>query len=323
MLAGYVVDHLGIQYKTVARLCNHYGIDVDKFVYRLINGMNLTDTLTKRDGIVGIRDSQGRKFKNVNEMCKFYGISYVALSQNLLEGKSLALSLRTRPTFERKKPVNEEYIHGFEYFIRALPNICKSNGNSVEMVIARLADEWELAEAVKTPISVKVYDHKGKRYATMQEMAKAYCKGTNSHLGAVQLTDMLVRGNRTIADSLLILSKGSTNYKDTPEYIRDHNGNFWETIDRMCRNYKVPTEKVKSLLDTGYSVGDAIRISRAELRKARPEKKEEKIVDHKGNVYNSITELAEQYGLRSDTLRGRIRRGWDLERALTTPVQRK
>lgn len=323
MLTGYVVDHLGTQYITVARLCNYYGIDVDKFVYRVVNGMSLANALTKRDGIVGVKDNQGKRFKNVNEMCKAYGISYAALSQNLMEGKSLALSLRTRPTFEKKKPINEEYIHGFESFIRALPSICKANGNSIEMVIARLADDWDLTEAIKTPISVKVYDHKGKKYETMQEMVKVYCKGINSHLGAVQLTDMLVRGNRTIADSLLLLSKGSTSHKDTPEYIRDHNGNFWETIDRMCRHYKVPTDKVKSLLDTGYSVGDAIKISMAALRKAKPEKKEEKIVDHKGNVYNSISELAERYGLRSDTLRGRIRRGWDLERALTTPVHRK
>lgn len=34
-----------------------------------------------------------------------------------------------------------------------------------------------------------------------------------------------------------------------------------------------------------------------------------------------LAEWAEQYGLRRDTLRERLRRGWSLERALTTPVR--
>lgn len=45
--------------------------------------------------------------------------------------------------------------------------------------------------------------------------------------------------------------------------------------------------------------------------------------DHTGREFNSVTAMAEAWGLPADTVADRLRKGWPLERALTTPFHGK
>lgn len=45
------------------------------------------------------------------------------------------------------------------------------------------------------------------------------------------------------------------------------------------------------------------------------------IQDHRGQVFNSIKEMAEAYGINTASYYSRIRRGWTVELALTTPIK--
>lgn len=45
------------------------------------------------------------------------------------------------------------------------------------------------------------------------------------------------------------------------------------------------------------------------------------VVDHKGQVFNSVKEMTEAYGINTATYHSRIRRGWTVELALTTPMK--
>ena len=45
--------------------------------------------------------------------------------------------------------------------------------------------------------------------------------------------------------------------------------------------------------------------------------------DHLGNVYPSITAMANKYGINCDVLMARLKRGWNLEAALTTPTRKR
>lgn len=43
--------------------------------------------------------------------------------------------------------------------------------------------------------------------------------------------------------------------------------------------------------------------------------------DHLGNIYKSINKMCDSYSIESYTYRNRIKRGWDKEKALTTPIK--
>lgn len=51
-----------------------------------------------------------------------------------------------------------------------------------------------------------------------------------------------------------------------------------------------------------------------------PTTKNKTVKDHLGNVYENTAKMANAYGLNGNALNQRLRNGWDLERALTTPI---
>ena len=50
-------------------------------------------------------------------------------------------------------------------------------------------------------------------------------------------------------------------------------------------------------------------------------KKPDKYVDHKGVRYSSMADLSAAYGISTPTLINRLKKGWDLEKALTAPLK--
>ena len=44
-------------------------------------------------------------------------------------------------------------------------------------------------------------------------------------------------------------------------------------------------------------------------------------MDHKGVRYSSMADLAAAYGISTPTLINRLKKGWDLEKALTAPLK--
>lgn len=60
--------------------------------------------------------------------------------------------------------------------------------------------------------------------------------------------------------------------------------------------------------------------STGESHAARQYDREALYYDHLGNVYGSMDELCEAYGIKRATFRYRRRNGWDLRRALTEPM---
>ena len=50
-----------------------------------------------------------------------------------------------------------------------------------------------------------------------------------------------------------------------------------------------------------------------------PIRKLETVTDHNNNEYSSLRAMAKKYCIAVSTLKARIRRGWSLEKALTTP----
>ena len=64
------------------------------------------------------------------------------------------------------------------------------------------------------------------------------------------------------------------------------------------------------------------RTSVNNLTKSCPVNEKHRVKDHKGNSFASITELCKYYNLSESTFNHRIKHGWNLEKALTTPPKK-
>jgi lambda repressor-like predicted transcriptional regulator len=90
------------------------------------------------------------------------------------------------------------------------------------------------------------------------------------------------------------------------------------TISAMARKYGVPKSTLGARLSREWSVEKALTTppgSRTEKRKRR----ETRWLEFRGERL-TLTDMAKKYGILVGTLRNRLRRGWSLEKALTTPI---
>ncbi len=98
-----------------------------------------------------------------------------------------------------------------------------------------------------------------------------------------------------------------------PIYFR---GKYFETIKEAAAYYDIPYYAVMNRRNIyGWSLEktfDEITIPR-------------KInsVDHLGQKFESMTDMAHHWGMHYQILRTRLNRGWSIKRALTTPVKGK
>lgn len=95
---------------------------------------------------------------------------------------------------------------------------------------------------------------------------------------------------------------------------KDHLGNEFESLTAMCKHYGLSTCAYKNRLAKGWSLQQALETPNA---KFLPESKR---TDHLGNVYETAKAMVSHYGLTLDTYNRRIKIGWSIEKALTTPI---
>ncbi len=72
-----------------------------------------------------------------------------------------------------------------------------------------------------------------------------------------------------------------------------------------------------------YSRMKKYKISMTKALESIIDNKNKRLLDHRGNEFKSYTEMAEYWNIKACTLLTRLKRNWDLKKALTKPVQRK
>jgi hypothetical protein len=116
-------------------------------------------------------------------------------------------------------------------------------------------------------------------------------------------------GNGGLEDALT----NSLGYKG----VVDHLGNKWETINETIEHYGIPPRTYRHRVESGWSLKDILTIP---VRKGWASSV--KCKDHLGNEFSSILEMCEYYSINHQAFRHRIKRGWNIEKALTTKNRR-
>lgn len=147
----------------------------------------------------------------------------------------------------------------------------------------------------------KIVDHKGNKYKSITQMAESYGITLAAYYSRLKKAWPLEK----------ILTTPLNKYGAT-----DHLGNKFTSIEEMCKHYNIKSTTFKARIRDGWSVEKALT--------KQPEEtfKKKKMLDHKGNEYESLGQLAKAYNIDRRVLSDRLnRQHWDMEKALTTKVR--
>lgn len=147
-------------------------------------------------------------------------------------------------------------------------------------------------------------DHTGREFNSVKELCKHY------KIGQHQYRELLKAGYTK--EQILTKQVRLSRYKA----CKDHKGKDYISLDAMCEAYNINKYTVITRLKNGKSLEEAL------TKPIDTTRKKQKCVDHKGKEYESIKELAKAYHISRMALESRLRGNWDLEEALTKPVNK-
>ncbi len=178
-----VVDHLGVLYSSLARMCQAYKVDYNVFQQRKHNGFTLEECLkgrprkkrntqsNKRNEIRGkeqrmkkVTDHLGKEYKSITAMCAAYDVPCVNYQNRKRRGCSVEECLQSTVSIDHKGTVYssiQEMCDAY-YITRATYYYRKKRGYSLEGCLTGVLDV------------VRVTDHLGNGYSSKQQMCDTY-----------------------------------------------------------------------------------------------------------------------------------------------------
>lgn len=292
-----VIDHKGMQYESVAAMCDAYGLRVATYKYRRDHGWDMEQALITplNSGPVAPPkerellhfDHKGNGYHSKAEMCKAYGINLYTFKKRQADGLSLQDSLELPITREHSFTFKDHT--GAEH--KSLKEMCSVWNVSVHTYQKRISKGYSLEKALTEPDdSVTIVDHKGNSYPTIQSMCAAY--GIS-----LSLYNSRIKRGKSIAEAL-----------ETP--IEDNSveyaGKTYPSLKDLAKEYNINAGTLRSRLKLEWTLEEAI----TGVKKSRA------CYDHLGKEYKSQKEMCQAYGIEPATYQGRIKSGWTVEQAL-------
>lgn len=304
-------DHLGNKYKSISDMVRAYGIPRQTYTSRINHGWTLEQALTAEPekgwkselgGLpaenYSVRDHLGNVYSSLDEMLEQYGITSGRYYRRIKAGWSLkdTLEIKVNPTAEDHK--GRKFKNERE--------MCEAYGISHNTYRARLKRGYSKEKALTMATQKQsgtlymVKDHNGKEYRNTAEMCKAYGVKYGTFISRR-------RNGMGLKDALTLKAE-----KHGGE-AEDHLGNRYNSIYEMCTVYEISRDVFKQRIKTGWTVKRAL---------TTPVTAACGIIctDHLGREYSSVSAMAQEYGIRRQTLISRLKNGWSLADALTKEV---
>lgn len=93
-------DHLGNEFDSIGKMCEHYGINQSSFCSRIRSGMSLEQALLKPTALCNAKpckDHLGNEFDSIGNMLKFWGVNRNSYYAAIKRGKTLEEILAGSP----------------------------------------------------------------------------------------------------------------------------------------------------------------------------------------------------------------------------------
>ncbi len=310
------MDHNGIEYNSVEEMCQHYNISFGCYKNRLkagytqqealtipVNGLRNTSVKMKCNSKKHLRicyDHLGREYCSIEDMCKHYGISDSMYRNRIRYGWSLEKVLTTPKVSNGDQTRSKEEArtdHNGKIF-NSKKEMCAYYHMSVTAYNKKIEKGYTKRETllkIKKRIP-KVSDHLGNRYYSIKDMCVQY--------GISQWTyNKRIKSGMNLQEALT--------YKASKNKCMDHLGKEYDSISDMCRFYKISRSCYEDRIRRGLSLEESLTMPLYSDTVGKECK------DYLGNVYVSITDMCNNYGISPKTYKNRILKGVTLKDALT------
>lgn len=328
-----VSDHLGNAYPSIKAMCDAYAVKTSTYQCRIRNGYTTEEALTgvretvtpppakkvtppkktkaekqQKSGQMQkntVVDHLGNEYDSTLEMCQAYGIRVDTFKYRLKHGSTLAQALTRVPSMVTTNIPCQDHL-GNQY--NSQTDMARAYGLTKEQFIARKRMGWDVERILTTPVggsgNGKTFEFNGVTYASKKD----FCEKNGLNY------DVFIHRTNSGMTIEEAFAAGTDLKPRTTKGAVDHNGKKYATIKEMCEFYGVSVATYKYRLAQGWTLEAAL------TDPLNPGATRKEAVDHKGTKYASVAEMCAAYGLRVATYKYRRDRGWNVEQALTTPL---
>ena len=141
-------------------------------------------------------------------------------------------------------------------------------------------------------------------------MCAYYNKPTNT------VTNRLNR-NWTLEQALTIPNETQKHKINHKKIWTDHLGNTYTSLSEMCKHYNIPQKTVMGRIhNCKWSIEKALTTPVQTIPG-----NSKAVTDHLGNKFESTSELCRFYNIKLSMYKERLKLGWTVEQAITTPAK--
>lgn len=305
------IEYKGKVYSSLSELARAFGIEPTSLNARVNNGMSVEEALKKPFPKKNkyLCDGKYVELTEVKRYCQEHGANELTVIQYCLERKEEKLDVRdiVKELLEKKENRTVTY-RGKKY-----PNLSKA------------ISDLEIKEAPST-----IKNRMEKHGMSFEEVIDAdprmfKCGRIFRYQDKVYYSfKELSEGVNIPQDTLRKRIANGMSVEEAVEAPRNQVVKNREVITYKGRTYKMWTEF--------YEENPLFKRTRTSIQKRRQRgmsveealedyAKKHFVTDHKGNVFHNNKEMCSKYGLKPSTVRYRLKMGWSLEKALTTPVK--
>lgn len=308
-----VKDHLGNVYHDEKEMCEHWGISCIIFRARMRNGWSMEHALSIPVSKAYSKDDRctdhlGHEYKNKFEMCADWGISIKTYCSRIQKGwtQEQALAEELANTSAETGP----YTDHLGYVYKNKNEMCVCWGVDVGKYNSRRRKGCTVEQALTySPHFVK--DHLGNTFNDLEKMLDFYGIKMGDYKRLLSAGEPLDK---------ILLSSGQT---ETPGFFqshqkarKDHQGNVFPSVKEMCRYWGVKPGVYSERINSGWTLEQALTECASTDLPAN-----DTCRDHLGVLYANEKEMCEHWKIPFNSYIYRIKTGWSVERALTTPLQ--
>ena len=312
----HVTDHKGVLYPNETEMLKKYGISRYLYHKKLAEGCTQQEALEtqptpkpKPPQKEPITDHLGNTFPSHSKLCEYWGISL----HSYFNRKALGWPIK-RIIEEPVKAISPSHHgryagctdhEGNSYSSQR--EMCRHWNVSEDLFIHRTKRGWTVEQALthkKGEGRRPAVDHLGNTYPTVTEM----CKHWDISTGVYEYRRIM---GYSIEEALTL----PPNTRKTTKFeCKDHLGNSYPTIGKMCIHYGIGRDVYRARLRNGHTLQYAL----TEPVKPSPRKPS---TDHLGNTYDTQKAMCDHYGLSVTVFTSRLTKyKGDLKKALTEPL---
>jgi hypothetical protein len=340
------VTFKGVKYSTTREACAAAGVPGHIYQQRRRAGMTLEQALAKphKKPVRIVVDGVG--YPSVQSAAKAFGISSGAVRDRLSQGMS--------PDEAFKKPVtgNGKQVEAFGVTYKSISQAAKAHGVDHGRVQARLSLGWSLENALKIKTgATRNIVIGGKTYATASDACREHGVRPRIYVGRIhcgwtpeQALGLTPRYGEWCLGMIYLATQRSTGKKYVGQTMRGSVELRWEqhVADSKAGGRSLIQKAIRSTGEEDFTIVELSRHqSRDELNAAEADAIEKhgtlapvgfnktaggsgwvgtgKAITWKGKKYKSMARLARATGVPEFLLRDRLKKGWSLKRAITTP----